>query len=224
MTLDEKSIEILITKLCNYVGCENKLNDLKGNLKDIYESLNYQPKKIKILVDLISKGKNYEEIEKFFKKKEQGQKIIEEELNENIDLSKIYYLLSIMPCGLPNSLIKLIYPDFNMIMNQKNNLNEFIFIDPEDNWIHLNDFKKDNYNSVKNNEKQDCILYSIKIYSKNYYIFILIIIDKHFYIQMEIFIIYLILIMILIFGKHLIYQCINIVFLISIIKKIMILF
>ena len=132
---------------------------------------------MKILADLICKGKNYDEIKNYIISKKFDEKKNEnviEELKENNDRTKLYYLLSIMPSGLPNSLIKLIYPDLDFIMNQKNNLINFIFIDPDDNWNHLNDYKKEIHNFFmnKNNERQDCILNCIKIYSKLLFIYI----------------------------------------------------
>ena len=59
-------------------------------------------------------------------------------------------------------------------MNEINNVNKFIFIDPNDNWIHLKDFKKEIHTAFKNknNEKQECILNCLKVYSKLLFIYI----------------------------------------------------
>ena len=174
LTMDQESAKKLIVELAKQIGLSSQLNNLTENdLNKLYELINYQPKKLKILADLICKGMKFEELKNYIKSKKMDEKNknIIEELNENKELSKIYYLLSNMPSGLPNSLIKLIYPDLNIIINQKNNL---IFIDHNHNWNHLYDYKKEihNFYRNKNNERQDCILNCIKIYSKLLFIYI----------------------------------------------------
>ena len=59
LSMDEKSANNLILRICKHMGCKNKYNDLKDSLKQLYELIKYQPKKMKILADLICKGKNY---------------------------------------------------------------------------------------------------------------------------------------------------------------------
>ena len=79
-----------------------------------------------------------------------------------------------MPFGLPNSLMNIIYPNFDLILLEEYKNNNLIYIDPNDNWIHINDFKKEiqNFFINRNKEKKECLLKCIKAYAKLFFYYI----------------------------------------------------
>ena len=129
----------------------------------------YKRKDIYYLAELICEEPNFEKIKSiinfslYIKAKE---KIKFEELKDN-ELFKIYYLLSIVPFGLPNNIINLIYP--NLYLNLKYIKNDLIYISNEDQFYHINEkYKKDIYEYFNNKtkEKTECIYNLIKVYAK----------------------------------------------------------
>ena len=174
---DEESAKNLLEKLCKHYGCINNYNNLKEKKDELIKLVKCQQKKIEILSDLIRKYDDYNIIKKYIESKEilkQKEKNRIEQLLEKNDISKIYYLLSNMPSGLPNSILNLIYPDYFTIMAEgKRNIN-LIYRDPNDNWNYLYDFKKEiiNYFKNKDKEKKEYISNCIEIYSKLLYEYI----------------------------------------------------
>ena len=137
----------------------------------------FQPKKINILSNLIDKGYNYEEIKEYIQSKkidEQKEIIIKEQLMDRTHLLKIYFLLSFMPSGLPDSLIKLIFQEYDKIIVEEDKNNRLIYKDPENNWNYLTDCKKE-INLIfadKKDEKKELITNCLKIYANLLFFYI----------------------------------------------------
>jgi hypothetical protein len=76
-----------------------------------------------------------------------------------------------MPSGLPNSLINLIYPEeFKKTEDLKKPL---IFSDPNDNWKHVKDFKRDaTFLKIEKKIKVECIYNCLRVYSKLLFFYI----------------------------------------------------
>ena len=72
-----------------------------------------------------------------------------------------------MPSGLPNSLLKLLFPNYFKLMIEENRDIKLIYRDPNDNWNYLNDFRKEirDYFKSKDKEKKECISKCLKVYS-----------------------------------------------------------
>jgi hypothetical protein len=103
--LNINSAKDLIQKLCNsYIIQKNT------ELKQLFEIANYEHNIINDIAQNIYHGVNYEKLEHIIKEKINSeiyiQSIIEQYMKKE-NISKLYYLLAIMPCGLPLSLIKL---------------------------------------------------------------------------------------------------------------------
>ena len=174
--LADDSARDLLQNLLDSYGYGNITNNLKFDLKKLFELVNYQPKKINLIAELICKGVNYEELIDIIKSKINEEKIAKNKFQQIIEtkISKIYYLLSIMRNGLPYSIIKLIYPDYDEILMENKN-NSFIYLDQSDNWYHINQkYKKeiDDYFNLKNNIKEECILNCLKVFARLLFFFI----------------------------------------------------
>ena len=106
-------------------------------------------------------------------KKEAIQKNKITKIINNEMLFKIYYLLYIMPFGLPYSFIKLIYPNLEDCL-EENKMNILIYQD-NDNWYNINeieDLKKEISSKDKDNIKKECISNCLKVYSRLLYFYI----------------------------------------------------
>ena len=167
----------LLRSLCDYFGCKCNLEQLKDNLSDddldnLLKLIKFHPKKIKILSELIAKGYNYEELKEYIDQKkvdEQKEIIKKEQLIQRIDISRIYFLLSFMPSGLPDSFLRLIIQGCDKIIMEEDGNNRLIYKDPDNNWNYLNDCKRE-INKIftdqdKKNEKKRIRLECLKAYS-----------------------------------------------------------
>ena len=177
--LDKLKIESankLLENLCESIDYRKNFEKLKeSNITELLQLVKYKRKDIYYLAELICEEPNFEKIKSiinfslYIKAKE---KIKFEELKDN-ELFKIYYLLSIVPFGLPNNIINLIYP--NLYLNLKYIKNDLIYISNEDQFYHINEkYKKDIYEYFNNKtkEKTECIYNLIKVYAKLLYYYI----------------------------------------------------
>ena len=171
--LREDSAKDLLFNLCDSLGYLNNLNSInKGdNLKQLFEMINYQPKKINDIAECISRGAGYEELIIFIKSKINEEKIGKNKFEQIMEksVSKIYYLLSIMKEGLPNSIIKLIFRDYEEVLEEEDRNNALIYQDEEDNWYHIiQKYKKDidNYFIIKKKFKEECISNCLKVFAR----------------------------------------------------------
>lgn len=171
--LREDSAKDLLFNLCDSLGYLNNLNSInKGdNLKQLFEMINYQPKKINDIAECISRGAGYEELIIFIKSKINEEKIGKNKFEQIMEksVSKIYYLLSIMKEGLPNSIIKLIFRDYEEVLEEEDRNNTLIYQDEEDNWYHIiQKYKKDidNYFIIKKKFKEECISNCLKVFAR----------------------------------------------------------
>ena len=161
----------LLRNLCDYLGCKYNFEQL-NDLDKLLNLIKFRPKKIKILSELIDKGYNYEELKEFIDSKkidEQREVTKKEQLIQRSDISRIYFLLSFMPSGLPDSLLQLIIQGCHKIIMEENENNRLIYKDPDNNWNYINDCKKEINNIFadkdKKNEKKEIILQCLKVYS-----------------------------------------------------------
>ena len=81
-------------------------------------------------------------------------------------ISKIYYLLSLMPSGLPKSLLTLIFPDYEEFMKEENITKSLIYTDPNDDWKYIKEYKKNIISCIGPEEKNECIENCLKVYAK----------------------------------------------------------
>ena len=177
--LREDSAKDLLFNLCDSLGYLNNLNNLnKGdNLKKLFEMINYQPKKINDIAECISRGADYEELVTIIKSKINEENIGKNKFEQIMEksVSKIYYLLSIMKEGLPNSIIKLIFRDYEEAMEEEDKNNTLIYRDEEDNWYHIiQKYKKDidNYFIIKKKFKEECISNCLKVFARMLFFYI----------------------------------------------------
>ena len=177
--LREDSAKDLLYNLCDSLGYLNNLNNInKGdNLKKLFEMINYQPKKINDIAEFISRGADYEELITIIKSKINEEKIGKNKFEQIMEksFSKIYYLLSIMKEGLPNSIIKLIFRDYEEVMEEEDKNNTLIYQDEEDNWYHIiQKYKKDidNYFIIKKKFKEECISKCLKVFARMLFFYI----------------------------------------------------
>ena len=177
--LREDSAKDLLFNLCDSLGYLNNLNNLnKGdNLKKLFEMINYQPRKINDIAECISRGADYEELVTIIKSKINEENIGKNKFEQIMEksVSKIYYLLSIMKEGLPNSIIKLIFRDYEEAMEEEDKNNTLIYRDEEDNWYHIiQKYKKDidNYFIIKKKFKEECISNCLKVFARMLFFYI----------------------------------------------------
>ena len=170
--LDKDSSLQLLCDLCRnngyaYINNFKKLTD--NQIKDLVELTKYSFHKINELLELIGSSSNYEEIKeklihsKNFNEKDNIQKLLSK-LKEK-DISKIYFYLSIMTYGLPPSMLKLFEPDYNKIINKKD---EEHLINKED-WFTIRRYKKQICEfiiEIEKREYKEYICKCLEIYAK----------------------------------------------------------
>ena len=170
LKIDANEGKNLLENLCRFLGCHCNYETLKRDeSENLLKLVNYQPKKIKIISNLIDKGYSYEKIKEYIESKkinERKEIIITEQLMEK-DISRIYFLLSFMPSGLPDSLIKLIYQNCDKIIVEEDKNNRLIYKDPDNNWNYLNDCKKEIniFFKDKKDERKQIISKCLKVYA-----------------------------------------------------------
>ena len=173
--LNTTSSIILLDKILKNLGYEKQLC---SDYENIFKIVKYDVKKLKeILIELIFDrlgDMNINKLEEIIKakiKSEETEEKKEKELS-NKKITKIYYLLSLMPSGISYSLIRLIFNeiiDIGRLIEEEDKQNRFIYQD-NDNWYHIN--KKNKDNNIDDGTKEECITNCLKIYSRllNFYI------------------------------------------------------
>ena len=164
---------ILLSNLVKQLRCNCKLN--KTEKENLLKKVGFHPKKIKIISDLIDKGYIYNDIVKYLESmKLYKQKEINKIEQLTIDIYKIYFLLSFMPYGLPDSLIKLIFQDYDKIIAKEYKNNRLIFKDPDNNWNYLNDLKKEinDFFIDKKDEKNEILSKCLEVFANLLFFYI----------------------------------------------------
>ena len=173
----EKKDEINFLKNSYYVGLSEKYSELLLNYftkdinlneqesKDLLLKAKNKPKNIKLINILLHQGKSVDEILKMEKLYISSIKLI------NKSSYLLYYILTIMPSGLPDCFLKLIFNDYNYIIDDKH----LIIKHPENNWNAINRNKLlDEYwnESEYINKCYKYLFKSLKLYTQllNYFI------------------------------------------------------
>ena len=166
----------LLQDLCKYYGYSKYLANLTENEKKTLIKMNELTyKKINELAELISQNNNFVQIENAIKNTMSNNiEINQNELRKTMekDISKIYFLLSILQNGLPLSIIKLYEPKFEEI-KEKEDENNLIFTEVENNWYIIEEFHK--INIVKlllEDKRKNYISKILEIYSRLLFHFI----------------------------------------------------
>ena len=165
--LEARSAEYLYNDILNYLGYENKLRD-----KSIFEMIDFEPKKINYIIQLICEGEeNFDGLVKKVKELIMDEKI--EENKKGKDNFQKLFLLCIMKSGLPYSIIKLIYPEPENFF-EKDETYSYIYQN-NDGWYYIDEISKrkifkDNPN--QRNIKTKCIKKCLEVYSKLLFFFI----------------------------------------------------
>ena len=168
----------LVQKLGDYLGFREKFLYELTKKESLLQKFIYQPKIIKTILDLANEINDITKLEKIVLNddfNDRSRTGYFELLMEKSNIFKIYYLLSIMPSGLPESLIKLIYPDYDKIMKDEDVRQLLFYSDPNDNWKHIKDFIKDNSvfeKKGKSELKSECISNCLRVYSKLLFFYI----------------------------------------------------
>ena len=163
--LDQKTAQNLFLDLCESYGYSLYLNI--NQLTELIELTKYSRKKINELVILLGKNNNFEKLKKAFESQDNNNINIQNEIRKSMekDISKIYILLSIMPKGLPSSIIDLIEPNFKNIIKNEDEIN-IIYKEQDKNWYTIvNIYRKEIYELTPNDRKQKCICKIMKIYA-----------------------------------------------------------
>ena len=88
-------------------------------------------------------------------------------------ISKLYYLLAIMPCGLPISLLRLFYPDIESYIYEEDKKISLKYQDRHDNWYYVYEqYKQDICNFASNKIKEECINNCLKVFARLLYFYI----------------------------------------------------
>ena len=170
MNLTLKSAESLLEGLCDSYGYTMNLLNLKENqLIELLEIIDCSRKKVADLAELIGKYNNFEKLKKVLMESNDNNINIQSELGllRQKEILKLYYLLSIMNYGLPESMINLFNPSFRKIILEQDE-ERLIYIEQDSKWYIIleNRYKKDICDLVENEKKEDCISICLKIYSK----------------------------------------------------------
>ena len=170
--LDEYSAKSLLENLCKFFGYEN--NIIINNKERLFKIIKYEQKKIYDIVQIICEG-GCEEIENNIMNKINNEKIEENKIIKGIKKNKLleyYFLLSIMPSGLPYSLIKLICPNIEKIMEEEDMNMQY---KDNENWFHIiENQKKIIFDFIKKNNNiiYECISNCLKVYARLLFFYI----------------------------------------------------
>ena len=172
--LDSQSGQNLLQNLCEYYGYSKYLANLK-NVDKLVEMAGTTYKKINFLSQLIGQNKNYEEIEKVIKNSDFNiNEFRQNELRKTMEknISKIYFLLSIVQNGLPLSIIELYEPKFKSIKENEDE-NNLILTEADNNWYMIEESYKINIIKLMlENKRKNYISKILKIYSRELFCFI----------------------------------------------------
>ena len=171
--LKKNSAQNLLKNICDYYGYSFYYNKLRDNLQidDLLEMTSYSRRKINELAELIGKGFSFEKLKELIKSQEPYNN--NENLNNNIrnimqkEISEIYFLLSIMPSGLPSSMLNLYEPDFKRIIVEEDEEN-IIYEERNNNWYTIIEkkCKKIICEIISEEKRMNCVCKFLKIYAK----------------------------------------------------------
>ena len=150
--------------LLNHFTKDINLNDKES--EDLLKIAKNKPKNIKLINILLHQGKSVDEIIKMEKLFIPKIKLIKNKLSYPLS-----YILTIMPSGLPDCFLKLIFDDYNYIIDDKN----LIIKHPDNNWnlINKNKILDENWKESEYiNISYKYFFKSLKIYTQllNYFI------------------------------------------------------
>ena len=169
--LNIKSSIQLIVDLCEFYGYSHNFNSLNEDrkLEKILEKQEFSYKKIFEIVDLIGKYNDLEKLENAIQSSDSNNLLVDQSELRKImekDICKIYFLLSIMPNGLPSSMIKLYEPNFEKL-EQTEDDKKLIFKEPSNNWYLIENFYKMSIcQLISEDKRKECIYKCLEIYSK----------------------------------------------------------
>ena len=166
--LNIKSSEKLLIDLCENYHCQLYYSELtQKQREELLKKTNYSRKKINELAELIYKHYTYDQILNNITNLDTNN--ISHEQNElrrimETEISRIYFILSIMPSGLPLSILNLYEQNFTEIIKQDK---QDIIIN-ENNWFSIKDgsYRKYIFEIMLEDKRKDCIMNALEIYSK----------------------------------------------------------
>ena len=164
MTINNNKFNLIISEYNSFELLNNliKGKNIKIDNKEKYELLemvNYKPKKIKLLSQLLINGKAFENI-----KNMKNLKLTNIELNKDDSSFPLYYLLLNMPLGLPNDFLELIFDNYREINDDKNLINQ----NNINNWNIIKNDKRFEENFKENKYMDKCynfIFKALKLYT-----------------------------------------------------------
>ena len=164
--LDQETAKNLFLDICESYGYTLYLN--QKQLNELIDLTSYSIKKINNLAELVGKYNTFEKLKNAFESQDYNKTNIQNELRKLIekDISKIYILLSILPYGLPSSIINIYEPNYKNIIKNEDEIN-IIYEEPDNNWYKIVNkiYRKEIYDLMPNDRKQECVTKCLKIYS-----------------------------------------------------------
>ena len=169
----------LLFDLCSAYGYSSNfkiLNEKDNQIDDLLEMVGYSRKNINILVEIIGKYNDFEKIKDIIQTEDfNDNSDIKNEIRKLMekDISKIYFVLSFMPYGLPSSIFKLYSPDFQKIINEEDE-EKLISINPNNNWYTIIEkrYKREIFDLMPESKRKECICKCLEIYAKLLFYFI----------------------------------------------------
>ena len=161
--LNENSAKQLLGDLCKNYSCQLYYKELTedGKIEELLKNTNnFSRKKINELAELISKHYNYDQLLNMIKNSDSNNISIEQDEIRRImqkEISEIYFILSIMPSGLPYSMLKLYEQDYDNKI--KDDTKKLIFEEPNSKWLIIIDeiYRKEIRKIMPEEKKKDCI-------------------------------------------------------------------
>ena len=148
-------------KLLEIINENYKVKLSNDDIKYIEKIGKNNPKIIKIIIELLNLGEKMENIKKMTIEEIIKKHKIVLKPKEKKRIYQLYYLLLILPSGLPNSFLELLFEDYNTIIDEDNLISE----NKEDNsnWkiidkVDLDNFKDDEACNI-------CLFYALKYYT-----------------------------------------------------------
>ena len=169
--LDTNSALALLADICKSYGYSiNLLNLKEDQRKELLEMTGYSRKKINELAELIGKYQSFEKLKELIQSKESNIKDnIQNEIRKLMekDISKIYFLLSVMTHGFPSSMLNLYEPDFKKIIKKEDEEN-IIYKEPNNNWYIIieNRYKKEICETITEDKRKECVCKCLEIYAQ----------------------------------------------------------
>ena len=178
MNLIKASAKQLLYDLCDSYGYSIHFKNLNINnqIEELLELTGYSRININELAELIGKYNNFEKLKNIIQSQEfNNSGNIQNELRKLMEnqISKIYYLLTIMVNGLPASMIYLYEPDFKKII-RKEDEEKLIYIEPNNNWYTIIEkrYKKYMVQYIQEGLKKEYICKCLEIYAKLLFFYI----------------------------------------------------